>query len=86
MYLEGKHPARPNSPPWNMAEKMFMRMTVTRVMTRNSFCQVSESTLTSTRAEVKRITTKHKDHSSLGIIFHFKFFLNNISNLIHKIK
>ena len=66
MYLEGKHPARPNRPPWKMAVNMLMRMMVTRVMARNSSCQVSEFTLTSTRVKVNRITTKHRDHRSLG--------------------
>ena len=45
---------------------MFTRM-VMRVMARNSCCQVSVFTLTNTRVEMNRITTKHKDHSSLDV-------------------
>ena len=65
MYFEGKQPARPNRPPWKMAVKILMRTMVMRVMARNSCCQVSVFTLTNTRVEMNRITTKHKDHSSL---------------------
>jgi hypothetical protein len=67
MYFEGKQPARSNRAPWKKAVKILMRTMVMRVMARNSSCQVSVFTMTNTRVQMNKFTTKHKDHGSLDL-------------------
>ena len=67
MYFEGNAPAKTKSPPWNMAELMFIRTMMVSVTAKNSNCQESVLIFTRERVPQKKNMMKDKEISNLRL-------------------
>ena len=65
MYCGGKEPARPNTPPWKVAENTLIMTMMLKVMARNSCCQLSVLILAKLRVTVKKTTTIASESNNL---------------------